>query len=266
MRLLERWLSEMSPSQRVLDLGCGSGSLKSQTLGLRVVGIDVNVTGLARASGLTGVCGRCQNLPFADGSFDFAISHHSLEHFRDAESVILEVGRVLKTSGRLFVSVPEGASFSDRLYRLMFCGGDHWQRFSFESVVGAIESGTGLRLAGSQEMFTSFIYVDRRNFLAAPVGPLPGPLPRRMRWLGCAPGSVFSACRLLLNVGTRVADRLLGTHLSRYGWALAFARDAAPVQVEPGVRDVCMYCGSGADGLAGYRCPDCGRLNPHFGI
>jgi len=270
MKLLERWLAELSPSQRILDLGCGSGSMRKQLKGLRVVGVDLDAGLLARSREMSGVCARSDRLPFADRSFDFVVSNHSLEHFRDAEAAIREIGRVLKPAGRLFVAIPEGASFSDRLYRLMFCGGDHWQRFTLHGAAGSIGAGTGLRLAASQELFTSFIYVDRRNFLAAPLGPLPGPLPRRMRWLGRMPGWWFEAARWLLNITTRLADRVFRTHAARYGWALAFSRDAESPVAEPGCPNVCMYCGAGVEGEIVtvrrwfYRCPDCSGLNFRF--
>jgi len=257
---------------RVLDLGCGAGSLRTQLAGLNVIGVDVDPKELARNRGLSSVCAESRSLPFASGSFDFVICHHSLEHFRDAVSVIREIRRVLKPQGRLFVSVPDGRSFSDRLYRLLLCGGGHFQRFSFESVVGAIESGTELHLAGWRDLFTSFIFVDKRNFVPAPRGRMSGPLPRRMRWLGHLPSWCFGATRLLLNLGSRLADGCFSTGLSRYGWALAFGPEAHHPEPEAGCWNVCMSCGSALDGaraerIAGllYRCPYCAGLNFFFG-
>jgi SAM-dependent methyltransferase len=272
MRLLETWLSELSPAHRILDLGCGGGSLRAQLTGLRVTGVDVDPNELAHNRALSSVCAQSHCLPFAGMSFDLVICHHSLEHFHDAAAAIAEIRRVLKPRGRLFVSVPDGGSFSDRLYRLLLCGGGHFQRFSFESVVGAVEQGTGLHLAGWRELFTSFIYMDRRNFVPAPRGRLPGPLPRRMRWLGHLPSWCFAAARLFLNLGSRLFDGCFSTRLSRYGWALAFGPDAQPPEVEPGCWNVCMSCGSALDGaraarIAGllYRCPYCSTLNFYFG-
>jgi hypothetical protein len=240
--------------------------------GLKVTGVDVDPKELARNRDLASVCAESHSLPFASRSFDFVICHHSLEHFRDAAAVICEIRRVLKPQGRLFVSVPDGASFSDRLYRLLFCGGGHVQRFSLESVVRAIEAGTGLRLAGSIELFTSFIYVDKRNFVPAPRGRQPGPFPRRMRWLGLLPSWCFGGTRLFLNLGSRLADSCLSTSLSRYGWALAFDAEANRPEPEPGDWNVCMSCGSALEEasvkrIAGllYRCPYCSSLNVFFG-
>jgi SAM-dependent methyltransferase len=272
MRLLESWLRELSPLHRVLDLGCGAGSLRTQLAGLHVIGVDVDPKELARNRELASVCAESHTLPFASRSFDFVICHHSLEHFRDPAGVIREIRRVLRPQGRLFVSVPDGRSFSDRLYRLLLCGGGHFQRFSFDSVVGAIESGTELHLAGWRDLFTSFIFVDKRNFVAAPRGRLSGPLPRRMRWLGYLPSWFFGAARVFLNLGSRLADRCFATGLSRYGWALVFGPEAQHPEREAGCWNVCMSCGSALDGaraerIAGllYRCPYCASLNFFFG-
>jgi SAM-dependent methyltransferase len=271
MRLLERWLSELSPLEKILDLGCGAGSLKAQLAGLNVTGVDVDPKELARNRNLSSACAESHSLPFASRIFDLVICHHSLEHLRDVPGTIREIRRVLKPEGRLFVSVPEGASFSDRFYRLLLCGGGHFQRFSFESLVCVIESGTGLHLAGSRELFTSFIFVDKRNFLPAPRGRLQGPLPRRMRWLGHLPGWCFGTARFSLNIVSRFADSLLSTSLSRYGWALAFAPEVKLPVTERGSLNVCMSCGTGLDqppadrGIGVfrvlYRCPHCSRLN-----
>jgi len=271
MRLLERWLRELSPSQRVLDLGCGAGSLRTQSAGLNVIGVDIDPKELARNRDLPAACAESHRLPFANGSFDLIVCHHAMEHFRDAPAAIREIRRVLKTQGRLYMSVPDGTSFTDRLYRLLLCGGGHFQRFTFESVVSAVESGTSLHLAASRELFSSFIFVDKLNFVPAPRGRLPGPMPRRMRWLGRMPHWFFSSSRWLLNIGTRLADRCFSTALSRYGWSLAFSSEIQSPETEPGCSNVCMSCGAGMDQtptkrIAGllYRCPYCSSLNPRF--
>lgn len=271
MRLLERWLRELSASQRVLDLGCGAGSLRTQSLGLKMIGVDIDLKELARNRDLPSACAESHRLPFANSSFDLVVCHHAMEHFRDAPAAIHEIRRVLKPEGRLYVSVPDGRSFSDRLYRLLLCGGGHFQRFTFESVVGAVESGASLHLAASRELFSSFIFVDKLNFVPAPRGRLPGPMPRRMRWLGRLPHWFFTSSRWLLNVGARLTDRCFSTSLSRYGWALAFDPETQTPEAEPGCSNVCMSCGAGmdqtpAERIAGvlYRCPYCSSLNPSF--
>jgi SAM-dependent methyltransferase len=260
MRLLEHWLEEFPPAQRILDLGCGSGSLPAQLAGLNVTGIDVDRKSIGEK--FPCACADSHRLPFAGGSFDLVICHHSLEHFHDVPGTIREIRRVLRPDGRLFVSVPDGRSFSDRLYRLLLCGGGHLQRFTFESIVGEVESSTGLHLAGWKELSTSFIFIDKRNFVPAPRGALPGPLPRRMRWIGMLPSWCFSSARIFLNLASRL------TRSSRYGWALAFTPEKRHPLEEPGSPNVCMFCGAGFDhqptdriAMLFYRCPYCSGTN-----
>jgi SAM-dependent methyltransferase len=273
MRMLERWLEEFPPSQRILDLGCGAGSLPAQLAALNVTGVDVDATTLGNNARFPCACADSHRLPFAGSSFDLVICHHSLEHFHDASGTIQEIRRVLRPEGRLFVTVPDGRSFSDRLYRLLLCGGGHLQRFTFENITVQIEAGTQLHLAGWKELATSFIFVKKRNFVPAPQGSLPGPLPRRMRWLGMLPSWVFSGLRILLNLATRWTDRCFSTRLSRYGWALAFTPDKRSPQEEPESLNVCMFCGAGFDEEPAarvarwfYRCPYCAGVNYLFPV
>lgn len=260
MRLLERWLEEFPSSHRILDLGCGPGSLPTQLAGLRVTGVDVDVSAPATNQGFPRARAESHSLPFASSTFDLVICHHSLEHFHDIPGTIAEIRRVLRPEGRLFVSIPDGQSFSDRLYRFLLSGGGHLQQFTFDGIVGQIQSGTGLHLAGWRELSSSFIFVDKRNFVPAPRGALPGPLPRRMRWLGVLPSSFFSCLRIFLNLASR------STGSARYGWALAFTTEKQIPEVEPRTVNVCMFCGAGFEpservARLFYSCPHCGGKN-----
>ena len=105
---------QIRPDQRVLDIGCGRGSLL-QTLSARVpftkvpVGIDVSramvrlgADDLARAPhdvALLRASGTA--LPFADESFDFVICGHVVKHLEDDALLALlrEVRRVLTGGG-----------------------------------------------------------------------------------------------------------------------------------------------------------------------
>ncbi len=254
----------------MLDLGCGGGSFDYRACGCSaVIGVDSIAANLKPNAGIVPLCADAAALPFARGSFDLVICHHSLEHFRDARRVVREIRRVLKPAGRLFVSVPEAASLSDRLYRLMLAGGGHHQRFTFRGVIGLIEAETSLHLVSWQHLYTSFRFVDKPNFVAAPRGRLPGPLPRRMRWMGGLPAAAFSVLKFLLNVVVRLADRWFAWGLASDGWAMAF--DAAPREAveQASLTNVCMGCGCGfhLEELTRilrffYRCPRCRTLNP----
>jgi SAM-dependent methyltransferase len=272
LHLLNEWLDGLDPQQRVLDLGAGAGSFSYETCSAAIVAVDLEFGQELPSGRRIRVCADSSNLPFAPNSFDLVICHHSLEHFQNLVPAIREIRRILKPDGRLFVSVPDGYSFSDGLYRLLLAGGGHLQRFSFEQTIRLIESETLLHLVSWKKLYTSFIYVDKRNFLPAPRGPLPGPFPRRMRWLGRLPRSLFSTSRFLLNVWSRLIDRCGNSSLSLYGWAFAFDPLPARPNKERSFINVCMHCGFAAArhelspiAIFLYRCRLCGKLNPLFG-
>lgn len=84
----------------LLDVGCGGGShaLAIAELGWAVTGIDVSEDQLrlARSRGVHAVRGRAEELPFADASFDAAVSmwtHTDVDDFAAATS---EIARVLR--------------------------------------------------------------------------------------------------------------------------------------------------------------------------
>ncbi|MEM7301156.1 MAG: class I SAM-dependent methyltransferase [Pseudomonadota bacterium] len=51
-----------------------------------------------------------RNLTFADGTFDFTIAHHVLEHIDDDAKAMGELYRVLKPGGTAILSVPQNLS------------------------------------------------------------------------------------------------------------------------------------------------------------
>lgn len=86
---------------RCLEIGSGRGAL--QSLVDDYVGID-----LARSAGLgyrkPFVAGSCEELPFADNSFDAAWSYAVLEHVPNPEAAFSEMRRVLRPGGLLLLA------------------------------------------------------------------------------------------------------------------------------------------------------------------
>lgn len=96
--------------ERALDVGAGAGALALALAPLvrEVVGLDPvpELLELARARGLPNtefVEGDGAALPFPDGSFDLAGTHHTLHHVLRPERVVAELARVTRPGGRVLV-------------------------------------------------------------------------------------------------------------------------------------------------------------------
>jgi arsenite methyltransferase len=111
-------LGRLAPGERVLDVGCGAGAdslVAAQMVGPGgyVTGIDMTLQMLAKARaaasrmGATNVEfveGDAERLPFADESFDVAISNGVIDLVPDKEAVFAELYRVLVPGGRIQIA------------------------------------------------------------------------------------------------------------------------------------------------------------------
>ena len=108
-------LGALSPGEDVLDVGSGAGL--DSLVAAQMVGPEGSVTGLdmtpemlakaresARELGLDNVRfleGEAERLPFADESFDVAISNGVIDLIPDKDAVFAELHRVLRPGGRI---------------------------------------------------------------------------------------------------------------------------------------------------------------------
>ncbi|MBM3555640.1 MAG: methyltransferase domain-containing protein [Alphaproteobacteria bacterium] len=127
--------------RRVLDVGCGDGSLARAmaTAGAAVTGLDSDPAQLAEARRLGGagewVEGHAETLPFPDASFDLVTAISVLCFVADAKAAIAEMARVLKPGGRLVIGELGRRSlwaFSRRLRGLL--GSPLWRQARFWTV------------------------------------------------------------------------------------------------------------------------------------
>lgn len=117
------------PQARVLDLGCGGGHVAFHVAPAvaEVIAYDLSqpmldvVADAAAERGLRNirtVRGAAEQLPFADGEFDFVFSRYSAHHWRDVGVALREVRRVLKPDGAacfIDVAAPGQALFDTHL-------------------------------------------------------------------------------------------------------------------------------------------------------
>jgi SAM-dependent methyltransferase len=101
----------LGPGMRVLDAGCGAGSITAglAATGAELVGVDMSAAELERARsrgvpGATFVQASVYRLPFADASFDAAVAHALLEHLANPAAALTELRRVLRPRGVLAVA------------------------------------------------------------------------------------------------------------------------------------------------------------------
>ncbi len=141
---------------RVLDVGCGAGSVakavKRERPDLDVMGCDISRSALEiarrRPEGVDFRLATAERLPHGDAELDFVWIFDVLEHVDEPEIVLREVARVLKPGGRFHIVLPlEGQPRT--LYSLVGSGrrwtakarhGGHVQLFSasrFEAMSGA---------------------------------------------------------------------------------------------------------------------------------
>ncbi|HLW55352.1 MAG TPA: class I SAM-dependent methyltransferase [Candidatus Angelobacter sp.] len=109
-------LMDLQPSDRVLDLGCGTGwaSRRIARVATRgeVVGLDVADEMLRRAQqassgigNLRYVWGSAESIPAADASFDKILSVESFYYYADQGKALDELHRVLAPGGQLFILI-----------------------------------------------------------------------------------------------------------------------------------------------------------------
>ena len=111
-------LLDLRPNSFVLELGCGSGGYAlhlAEKVGCRLIGLDINASGvrnanqLALARGLSSQvrfeqCDVSNNLPFDDNTFDAVFSNDVLCHLPGRPEVLVEMFRILKPGGRMLFS------------------------------------------------------------------------------------------------------------------------------------------------------------------
>ncbi|GAA3439964.1 hypothetical protein GCM10018954_095850 [Kutzneria kofuensis] len=115
-RTLDIALAAVPAPRRVLDVGCGLGTLL-RLLATRVpeaealVGIDAEADVVKAASAVPGLDPRirygnafAEHLPFADGGFDLVVSTMSFDRWHDQRQGLAECARMLRPGGTLVLS------------------------------------------------------------------------------------------------------------------------------------------------------------------
>jgi SAM-dependent methyltransferase len=161
----------------VLNIGAGDGYLERRLLrlGCRVSSLDPDQDAVQRlqTDGVEAHAGSIEELPFADGCFDFVVATEVLEHLSEGErrGGMREVARVLHPGGWFLGTVP----FRERLEQgatvcphcgLVFHRWGH--RASFDRAAVGEMMPAGLRLVESRPTaFTPLLGRGARGFVKA---------------------------------------------------------------------------------------------------
>lgn len=116
-------LGRFKPSDRVADLGCGSGVFSEllRQHGCVPTGLDISPKlidlGRRKYPGIEFLEGDIERLPFPDDSFDGVLLAGIVHHFPDPSRCAAEVFRVLRPGGRFFAFDPNRMNPFMWLYR-----------------------------------------------------------------------------------------------------------------------------------------------------
>src|SRR5690349_3737319 len=116
---------ELVKDKVVLDIACGEGfgSAILAASARQIIGLDIDseVVKYAREKygemkNIEFLVGHAENIPLPDLSIDVAVSYETIEHLDQAsqEKFLQELKRVLKKDGKLVISTPDKANYTDR--------------------------------------------------------------------------------------------------------------------------------------------------------
>lgn len=116
--------SQFTAGLKVLDAACGEGYGAYLLAGsaAEVVGVDLSeeavahaITRYSGAENLHFEVADVTQLDFSENTFDLIVSFETLEHLEAQEQMLDEFRRVLKPNGKLLISTPDKAIYTDRM-------------------------------------------------------------------------------------------------------------------------------------------------------
>jgi ubiquinone/menaquinone biosynthesis C-methylase UbiE len=118
------------PGGRLLDVGCGTGFVIRNAIGLfdDIHGVDITPEMMARIGPLPQPVrlheARAEALPFPDAAFDAVTAYSFLDHVDDIGAVLREMARVLRPGGRAYIDLVPNRAFWRALQAVLLAQAD----------------------------------------------------------------------------------------------------------------------------------------------
>ena len=148
-----RGFSAHRRSNRLLDIGCGAGSLleAARRAGWDAEGVEISIRAVdhVRGAGLKVFHGELAEAEYPDGHFDVVTASEILEHVPDPRAMLAEIARILRPGGLFWATTPHGRGLSARVLGLRWSSispPEHLHLFSLEGVRQMLRE-TGFRTA-----------------------------------------------------------------------------------------------------------------------
>ena len=140
---------DLTTSSRVLDVGCGTGSLlyKLREIGFEhLLGVDAFIDGdIEYGNGLSILK---TTIDAVEGAWDCVMFNYSLEHMSDQHATLASAARLLAENGKCFVQIPLVSSYAWEHYGVNWAQLDaprHLYLHSRDSF-GRLAAGCGFRI------------------------------------------------------------------------------------------------------------------------
>lgn len=153
-KLLDEIITDFAPfrqNNRLLDIGCGAGSLleAARRAGWEAEGVEVSRPSVehVRRAGFKVFHGELAAAQYAAGQFDVVTASEVLEHVPDPQAMLAEIARLLRPGGLFWGTTPHGRGLSALLLGVAWSAvhpPEHLQLFSLAGMRRLLR-GAGFR-------------------------------------------------------------------------------------------------------------------------
>ena len=116
-----RYLPKPTPSQCLLDIGCGNGDflVNARVAGWQVSGVepDLKAVNVARQRGINVTVGTIDVLDGQSHCFDAITLSHVIEHVHEPRQLLQAIHRLLKPGGIVYIDTPNIESHGAQLFK-----------------------------------------------------------------------------------------------------------------------------------------------------